>query len=88
MAEGYLPFQPGRMIESHFIGPTNYRGARVKARSATESIVLPWDDGLGVTDNHCRAIDALARKLGWTRGQAAAVIAPTRGGGYVAIYTL
>jgi len=53
-------------ITTKYIGPTNSRGSRVKAKAAAGSIIIPWDDGLDVNDNHKRAAMALANKFGWT----------------------
>jgi hypothetical protein len=52
-------------IETRFLGPTNYRGSRVKAWSGEHSIVVPWDHALNAGENHERAASALALKLGW-----------------------
>lgn len=52
-------------IETKFIGPTNYRGARVKARCQAGSITVSWDYGLDVDGNHDKAAMALVAKLGW-----------------------
>lgn len=53
-------------IETKYIGPTNSRGARIKASAQAGSVTVPWDDGLDVDANHDRAAQALARKLNWT----------------------
>lgn len=67
------------MITTKYIGPTNFRGSRVKATSASASITLPWDPALNPSDNHDRAARALAEKLDlhgeWYR-------AAVDGGGY------
>lgn len=52
-------------ITTRFIGPTNYRGARVKAQAAVGSITVSWDHALNATDNHKAAAKALADKYGW-----------------------
>jgi hypothetical protein len=52
-------------IETRFYGPTNHRGARVKATCEAGTITVPWDDGLGVDENHDAAALALLRRLGW-----------------------
>ena len=52
-------------ITTKYIGPTNYRGSRVKATCQAGSLTLGWDDALGVEPNHDRAAIALVRKLGW-----------------------
>ena len=42
------------MVVTKFLGPTNYRGARVKATHVTtlDSVTTNWDHGLDVSDNH------------------------------------
>ncbi len=52
-------------IETKYIGPTNFRGARVKARAQAGSITIPWDDALDVDANHDAAARAFAEKYGW-----------------------
>lgn len=52
-------------IETKWLGPTNYRGARVKASAQAGSITLPWDHTKDVADNHIAAAQALAAKYGW-----------------------
>jgi hypothetical protein len=53
------------MIITKYLGPTNHRGARVKARCASTSIIVPWDYSLDVRDNHIVAFRILAKKLHW-----------------------
>jgi hypothetical protein len=52
-------------IKTKFFGPTNYRGARVKAYWEGGSITREWDYSLGVEGNHTAAAQALIEKLGW-----------------------
>ena len=53
-------------ILTKFIGPTNYRGARVKAFTTSGlRIIVPWDHALNVEENHDAAAIALCRKMGW-----------------------
>jgi hypothetical protein len=53
-------------ILTKFIGPTNYRGARVKAYTTSgHRIVVPWDHALNVEENHDAAALALCRKMEW-----------------------
>lgn len=53
-------------ITTKFIGPTNTRGSRVKATSASgHTLTRPWDYAEEVNANHGRAALALATKLGW-----------------------
>lgn len=53
-------------ITTKYLGPTNYRGSRIKARCQAGSIIVSWDHALDVFDNHIRAAKALADKLDWT----------------------
>lgn len=52
-------------IVTKYLGPTNFRGSRVKATCDAGSITLGWDHSLNSEDNHTRAAQALADKLGW-----------------------
>lgn len=52
-------------ITTRYIGPSNTRGSRIKARAAAGSITIPLDDSLGVEARHAKAAEALARKFGW-----------------------
>ena len=53
-------------ILTKFIGPTNFRGSRVKAfTSSGHRIIVPWDHALGVEENHDAAAIALCRKMEW-----------------------
>lgn len=54
------------MIETKFLAPTNARGARIAARSASTRIVVDWKDSADQQANHNRAALALATKLGWS----------------------
>ena len=53
-------------IVTKYLGPTNSRGARVKATCQAGSKTIPWDDALDVDANHDKAALALARQLGWS----------------------
>ncbi len=53
-------------ITTKYLGPSNVRGARVKATAAAGSVTLHWDDSLSSNDNHNAAALALANKFGWT----------------------
>jgi hypothetical protein len=52
-------------IATKFIGPTNHRGARVKAYCQAGEFTMPWDYALGVEDNHRKAATFLLDRLGW-----------------------
>lgn len=57
------------VIMTKYLGPTNTRGARVKAtaggaaRRETRTVVIAWDDELSIGENHAAAAAALAAKL-------------------------
>lgn len=61
-----------KAIETKFIGPTNFRGSRVKAvcrdsmNEAPMQVTLDWDHALDSYENHARAAIALCDKMGWT----------------------
>ena len=53
-------------ILTKFIGPTNYRGSRVKAYTPDgHRIIVPWDHSQNVEENHDAAALALCRKMEW-----------------------
>lgn len=39
-------------ITTRFLGPTNFRGSRVKATADAGSVTLSWDYALGIDQNH------------------------------------
>lgn len=52
-------------IITHYFGPTNYRGSRIKAKAAAGHLFLPWNCALNSDENHNAAAKALAEKLDW-----------------------
>ncbi len=48
-----------------FLGPTNFRGARVKASAQAGSVTIGWDHALDTNENHDAAAKALATRWGW-----------------------
>jgi hypothetical protein len=52
-------------IETKYIGPTDHRGARVKASAEAGSVTVPWDHALSSEANHDAAARALILKYGW-----------------------
>ena len=54
-------------IVTKYLGPTNFRGSRVKATCQAKSMTVSWDDALGSDDNHDIAARMLAESLGWTK---------------------
>ena len=54
-------------IFTKFIGPTNFRGSRVKAVADGGTITIGWDHALNPEANYRTAAEALRAKLGWHR---------------------
>ena len=52
-------------IETKYLGPTDHRGSRVRAKCQAGSVTLSWDHALDTVANHAAAARALIRKLGW-----------------------
>ncbi len=71
-------------IETRYMGPTNTRGSRIKATSASGiSITVPYDYELDAFDNHEKAARALMKKLGWTGKIAGGSLPGNRGYAFV-----
>lgn len=57
---------PTQGITVRYIGPTDTKGARLKATSASGiSVTIPYPHDAPERDKPCRAVDALCDKLGW-----------------------
>ncbi len=56
-------------IVTKYLGPTNVRGSRIKAKCQAGSVTLSWEYGLNSMNNHLAAAKALATKLGWNYGE-------------------
>ena len=55
-----------KAITTKYIGPTNYRGSRIKAvAEGGNSITLSYDDALNSDQNHLAAAVALRDKMNW-----------------------
>ena len=52
-------------IQTKYLGPSDVRGARVKATAAAGSIILSWDHALNPDDNHKAAAREFAKRAGW-----------------------
>jgi len=52
-------------IETKYIGPTNFKGSRIKASCAAGSITVNYLSELDVEENHFNAAFTLIKKLGW-----------------------
>lgn len=62
MARRYMPKQA---ICTKYFGPTNSRGSRIQAKCAARTISVPYDHALDSFDNHEKAAQTLADRLGW-----------------------
>jgi len=56
---------PLQAIETKFLGPTNTKGARVKATAQCGSKTIPWDHSKNPEDNHKAAAEALIKAWDW-----------------------
>jgi len=57
---------PFQAILTHYIGPSNTKGGRIKAVSASGlSVTLGYDSALSLGENHAAACKALVDKLNW-----------------------
>lgn len=54
-----------KAIQTKFIGPSETRGARVKAWVKGYAATVSWDRSLEAVDNHGAAARALVVKLSW-----------------------
>lgn len=53
-------------ITTKYLGPTNYRGSRIKAITESGiSVIVSYDDGLDSYANHEAAAKKLYAKLNW-----------------------
>lgn len=58
-------------IITKYLGPTNHRGSRIKARQSAsyagtpKSVTIDWDYSLNIEHNHKAAAIAFASKMGW-----------------------
>ncbi len=52
-------------IVTMYMGPTKYRGSRVKASAQAGSVTLSWNNEFNVDENHERAALLLCERFGW-----------------------
>jgi hypothetical protein len=52
-------------IRTKYLGPTDTRGARIRATGGGRSITRPYDYAANREERHAAVARALARKLGW-----------------------
>lgn len=74
-------------IVTSFLNPTETKGARVKARSESGSMIIPWDHELSLHQNHEAACLALLQRKGWT-GDYVGAILPFGKGEFVWVKTI
>lgn len=55
-------------IETKYLGITDGRGSRIKARCGAGSVTLSYNHGFSNVENHDAAALALVKKLGWDEG--------------------
>jgi len=72
-------------IETKYLGPTNFRGARIKASAQAGSLTVGWDHALNVDANHARAAKMLAEKFGWAGSWEGGGRADNKGNVYVRV---
>ena len=52
-------------IQTKYLGPSNYRGARIKAWCEAGSLTIDYPDELSGQACHRKAAESLQAKLGW-----------------------
>lgn len=72
-------------ITTRYLGPTNTRGARIKATCAAGSHTAPYDHALSAFANHAAAARALVALLGWMDDPARHTFGALKDGGYVLV---
>ena len=76
-----------KAIETHFLGPTNYRGSRVTAKDDDGNrITLTWRHELNSDDNHKAAAYALCEKMHWTNKES--LVCGALKNSYVWVFTM
>lgn len=70
-------------ITTKFLGPTNFRGSRVKATCQAGSVTISWDHATGSEENHLAAAKALCDKYDWGDPVAAGALPDGTGNCYV-----
>lgn len=54
-------------IITKFYGPTNSKGARIKAECAAGKVFVSYEYGLNTQDAHWHAAKTLIEKMGWQK---------------------
>lgn len=55
-----------KTIETKYLGPTNFKGSRIRATDGDNTIFLSRDCCDSIDEAHSRTALALKAKLGWT----------------------
>ncbi len=72
-------------IVTKWLGPTNHKGARVRATAQAGTVVVDWDHAEGVDANHSWAALELMRKLGWAGRLVGGEVPDGTGNAYVIV---
>lgn len=72
-------------IVTKYLGPTNHRGARVKASAEAGSLVVSWNHDLSEPENHRQAAEELASKYGWATSMVGGGLPDGRGYAFVMV---
>lgn len=63
-----MKHEPGKLIQTKFIGPTNTKGSRVRASDGEGNrVVISWDHRQSPEENHRDAAVTLAHKMNWVK---------------------
>lgn len=54
-------------IVTKYLGPTNFKGSRIKASASAGSIVVNWDHDRDTDENYRAAAMALVKKFEWDK---------------------
>lgn len=73
-------------ITTKYLGPSNVRGSRVKARAEAGSVTLSWDHGLSNAENHKAAAVALCKKFKWIGGHCGRLHGGGKADGFVFVF--
>lgn len=71
-------------IQTKYLGPTNFRGSRIKVTCAARSITVDWNHSLNSEENHINAAKDLIAKLNWKGNIATGQL---KDGSYVHVFT-
>ena len=56
-----------KAIQTKYMGPTNFKGSRIKASDCDgNTLTIPYPHELSGEDVHRKAAEALRDKMGWT----------------------